>query len=204
MIGIVIGMWAASGALALLRDWRLTVPLLLVTDLLRVALLWQAAPLAAGRASLLLAELATALGVAAILLLTASRFAYTARFRTSGPALAVTLGSVVLAGAVAAYAAHAYPVSGNRSIDLAVCFGVLCGVLVLLSARDVLKLGVGLLLLAGSAKLLFFGTNTMLLVLHAGLWEALSLGLALVAAVFCSLLYGRLYTLEFGRLSDAE
>ena len=66
MIGLVIGIAVAAGALVLLRDWRSAVPLLFGFDLLRIGVLWQVMPLAEGRETVLLAELTTAIGVAAI------------------------------------------------------------------------------------------------------------------------------------------
>lgn len=204
MVAAVLAISAAAGALVLLRDWRLLLPLLFVFDLLRIALLWWAAPLSQARGTVLLAELATAVGVAAILLLSASQWAGAPRQRPGVIQLAVTLAALVPAGLAVWFLVDAYAVSGDRGVDTAVVFGVLCGLLVLIRARDVLELGLGLLVLAGSAKLLYFVTSPRLLVLQVGLWEALSLGLALVTAAFGGLLYRRLYTLQLDRLPDGE
>ena len=204
MIGLVIGIAVAAGALVLLRDWRSAVPLLFGFDLLRIGVLWQVMPLAEGRETVLLAELTTAIGVTAILLVTASRLRYTSQLRATILHTALLLAAVVLVGAVTVVAVRALPITGDRNVAAACLFGVLCSLLVLLTARDVLKLGVGLLLLAGSIKLLYFAMSPGLLIVHVALWEALTIGLALLTAAFCDRLYGRLFTLEFGRLPDSE
>lgn len=226
---LLIGLLLVVAALVVLQDWRVTIPLLLVADLCRIGLMWQVGIFAgdAGRTTVLVVESATALSVGAILLLTALTFtrpynteqldefalfelrraarrAQQQRREIVGrwSGYVVPLGAVLLAGLATWLINRAYPVASNPLIDAAWTFMLLCGLLVLITANDVLKLGLGLLLLLGSAKLLYFGVASRLNVLHIGLLELLSLLLAVVAAYVSGLLYGRLHTLEFGSLFE--
>lgn len=215
--------------LVLFQNWRVTVPLLVGAELCRIGLLWQIAGFAstAGRQTLTLVEVVTALSVGLILLVTALTFtrdynteqldefglmelrraarrAQQQRAQIGGrwAGYVVPLGAVLLAGLATWLLGRAYPIARDELINAAWTFMLLCGLLVLITANDVLKLGLGLLLLLSAAKLLYFGVASQLNVLHIGLLELLSLLLAVVAAYVSGLLYGRLRTLEFSSLFD--
>lgn len=216
------------GALVIIEDWRVTIPLLFGAELCRIGLMYQSAIFAtAGRTTLLLVEILTAASVAAILLVTALNFTreYNSeqldefallelrrsarRSRSQRAQLAgrwsgyvVPIGAVLLAGIATLLLGQAYPVAQDQAIDAAWTFSLLCGLLVLVTANDALKLGMGLLLAISSAKLLYFGVTTQLNVLHIGLLELLSLMFALIVAYLSGLLYGRLHTLDLSSIFE--
>lgn len=216
-------------ALVVFQSWRLTIPLLAAAELCRSALLWQIVDFAgaSGRLTLTIVEVVTTLSVGVILLVTALTFtrdynteqldefglmelrraarrAQQQRAQIGGrwAGYVVPLGAVLLAGLATWLLGRAYPIARDPLINTAWTFTLLCGLLVLITAGDVLKLGLGLLLLLDAAKLLYFGVASQLNVLHIGLLELLSLLLAVVAAYVSGLLYGRLRTLEFSSLFD--
>lgn len=223
---IILGLLVA--ALVVLAEWRVTIPLLFAADLARIGLMQQATSMAAaGRSTLLIVELVTAVSVGAILLVTALTFTrpyqleqldefalfelrraarkaqqQRAQFAGRWTGYAVPLGAVLLAALATYFLGQANPIARDPVIDAAWMFMLLCGLLVLIMANDVLKLGLGLLLLVGSAKLLYVGVASRLNVLHWSLLELIQLLLAVVAAYLSGLLYGRLHTLEFGSLFD--
>jgi hypothetical protein len=63
-------------------------------------------------------------------------------------------------------------------------------------------MGLGLLLLMGSAKLLYFGVATRINVIHIGLLELLTLVLAVTVAYLSGILFARLRTLELNSLFE--
>ena len=216
-------------ALVVVNDWRLTIPLLVTTELCRIGVTWQAVTIirGAGGWPLLLAQLVTTLSAGLILLITALNFT-----RNYSPAeldefallelrraarraqhqrglvmgrwasSVVPLGALLLAGLATWLLSTFYPVARQQIVDAAWMFLLLCGLLVLITAVDVLKLGLGMLLLVASAKVLYLGVATQLNVFHVGLLELLSVMLAIIVAYLSGLLYGRLHTLEFGSLFD--
>jgi hypothetical protein len=217
------------GVLVVLEDWRVTIPVLFTAELCRIALMYQAAVVVAstGRTMLLMIEIVTALSVALILLVTALNFtreynteqldefalmelrrsvrrSRQQRSQVTGrwTGYIVPIGAVALAGIATWLLGQAYPVARDRSLDAAWTFGLLCGLLVLITANDALKLGLGLLLAMSSAKLLYFGVATRLNVLHIGLLELLSLMFALIVAYLSGLLYGRLHTLDLSSIFE--
>lgn len=226
--GLLIVVLGAVAALTIASDWRVTIALFVAFDLVRIGLAQQTADvLGQGQNAWLVAEVVTALSVGAILLLTALRFtrpfqseqldefalfelrrsarkAQTQRALPGGRAsgYVVPIGAVLLAGLATFFLGQAYPVARNPLLDAAWLFTLLCGLLALVTANDVLKLGLGLLLLAGSAKLLYVGVASRLDVLHWALLEILNLLLAVVAAYLSGLLYGRLHTLELDSLFE--
>lgn len=229
MIGgvlLFVGIVALAGALVLLQTWRWLIPLLVGLDLLRIGLIATNGSLPGG-STVLLVEVVTALSVGAILLLTALTFgrsyntaqldefalfelrrsarrAQQRRGQISGRwgSITVPLGALLLAGLATWLLNRAYPVARDPLLDAAWVWMLLCGLLVLITAGDVLKLGLGLLVLLSSAKLLYFGVAIETNVLHTGLLAALSLLLALIVAYVSGLLYGRLHSLEFDSLYD--
>lgn len=215
--------------LVVFQSWRITLPLLVAAGLCRTALLWQIADFtgAAGRQTLAIVEAMTTLSVGMILLVTALTFtrdynteqldefalmelrraarrSQQQRMQIVGrwSGYVVPLGAIVLAGLATWLLGRAYPIARDPLINAAWTFTLLCGLLVLITAGDVLKLGLGLLLLLDAAKLLYFGVASQFNVLHIALLELLSLLLAVVAAYVSGLLYGRLRTLEFSSLFD--
>lgn len=226
--GLLIVLLLLVGALVIIEDWRVTIPVLFAAELCRIGLMYQSAIFAtAGRTTLLLVEILTATSVAAILLVTALNFTReynteqldefalmelrrsARRSRSQRAQLAgrwsgyvVPIGAVLLAGIATLLLGQAYPVAQDRAIDAAWTFSLLCGLLVLVTANDALKLGLGLLLAISSAKLLYFGVTTQLNVLHIGLLELLSLMFALIVAYLSGLLYGRLHTLDLSSIFE--
>lgn len=219
---ILLGISVA--ALVVARAWRWTIPLLFLVDLARIGLLRYATPLGAGSAGTLLlsVELLTSLSVGAILLVTAwtlarsddqtepldefalmelrraARRAQQQRTQMIGrwSGVIVPIGAIVLAGLATLLLGRAYPIARSPLIDAGWIFTLLCGLFVLVTAADVLKLGIGMLLIVSSAKLLYVGLATQLNVFHIGLLQLATLMLAVVAAALSGLLYGRLRTLE--------
>ncbi|HEX6293339.1 MAG TPA: hypothetical protein VFZ66_29430 [Herpetosiphonaceae bacterium] len=217
------------GLLVVIEEWRVSIPTLLAAELCRIALMYQAALFAAttGRALLLAVEIVTAASVALILFVTALNFTreynteqldefalmelrrsarrsrqQRAQMTGRWSGYVVPIGAVLLAGIATWLLGQAYPVARDRSLDAAWTFSLLCGLLVLITANDALKLGLGLLLAMSSAKLLYFGVAARLNVLHIGLLELLSLMFALIVAYLSGLLYGRLHTLDLGSLFE--
>lgn len=228
-LGLSIVLILLVAGLVVFQNWRVTVPLLLAAELCRTALLWQLAGFASapGRATLAIVEVVTALSVGLILLVTALTFtrdynteqldefglmelrraarrAQQQRTQIGGrwAGYVVPIGAVLLAALATWLLDRAYPIARDPLINASWTFMLLCGLLVLITANDVLKLGLGLLLLLGAAKLLYFGVASQINVLHIGLLELLSLLLAVVAAYVSGLLYGRLRTLDFSSLFD--
>jgi hypothetical protein len=226
--GLLILFLVLVGTLVIIEDWRVTILALLAAELCRIGLMYQSALLATGgRSTLLLVELLTAASVSAILLVTALNFTREynteqldefallelrraarrsrqprSQIRGRWPRYVVPIGAVLLAGIATLLLGQAYPVARDRAVDAAWTFSLLCGLLVLVTANDALKLGLGLLLAISSAKLLYFGVTAQLNVLHIGLLELLNLMFALIVAYLSGLLYGRLHTLDLGSIFE--
>jgi hypothetical protein len=227
--GLLIVFLVLVGALVVLDDWRAAIPMLLAAELCRIALMYQAALFvaSAGWSIVVAVEIVTALSMSLILLITALNFtreyhteqldefalmelrravrrSRQQRLQVTGrwSGYVVPIGAVVLAGIATWLLGQAYPVARDRSVDAAWTFSLLCGLLVLITANDALKLGLGLLLAMSSAKLLYFGVATQLNILHIGLLELLSLMFALIVAYLSGLLYGRLHTLDLSSLFE--
>ncbi len=225
----LIGLLLLVGALVVSDDWRLALPLLLGAELCRVGLAWQTSDLASGAAglTLLVVELVTVLGISLILTITvltfrrdyhsteldefalmelrrAARKAQHQAPHLAGHwgAIVVPLGAVMLAGLATWLLSTFYPIARQQALDAGWIFLLLCGLISLITANDVLRLGLGLLLLTASVKLLYFGVAVRLNVLQVGLLEVLSLVLAVIVANLSGLLYGRLRTLDLGSLFE--
>ncbi len=228
-LGFLIILLLVVGTLVVVNDWRWTISLLVGTELCRIGLTWQTVNVVKGSTGwpLLLAQVVAALSAGLILVITALNFArdYSSaeldeiallelrraaqraqhqrglvRGRWGGSV--VPFGGVVLAGLATWLLSTFYPVARQQIVDAGWIFLLLCGLLILITALDVLKLGLGMLVLVASAKLLYLGVATPLSVLHVGLLELLSLMLAVILAYLSGLLYGRLHTLEFGSLFE--
>ncbi len=225
----LIGLILLAATMVVIDDWRLALPLLLGAELCRVGLAWQATSLFGGTAgvTLLAVEILTALGSAVILMITgltfnrdyhsseldefaqmelrrAEREAHHQRENVVGRwgATVVPFGAMVLAGLATWLLSTFYPVARQQVLDAGWIFLLLSGLIVLIMASNVLKLGLGLLLLTASAKLLYFGVAVRLNILHIALLEVLSLALAVIVAYLSGLLYGRLRSLELGSLFE--
>lgn len=224
--GFLIGWMLAVGALAIIDNWRVVLPLLAAAEMCRIGLLSGGGLPGAFGWPVLLVEAVASVSVAAMLLVTALTFtreynteqldefallelrravrraqqrAHTSRSWTRW---IVPSGAVLLAVFATLLLSRAYPISRDPLIDTAAIFAVLCGLLILVTSGDVLKLGLGLLLAASSAKLLYFGVVPRINVLHVALLELLTLVLAVVIAYLSGLLYGRLHTLDTDSLFE--
>jgi len=228
IFGWLVALLIVVSALVIFANWRITLPLLVLAEGGRIMLVQQTMTLnSADRTALLAAEVATAVGVSVILFITAFTFNrdYNAeqldefglfelrraarraqQQRTQlvgrGAAYVVPIGGVVLAGLATWLLSQAYPIARNQIVDAAWIFTLLSALLTLVTANDVLKLGLGLLLLMSSTKLLYFGVTSRLDVLHVALLELLSLVLAIIVAYLSGVLYGRLRTLEVDSLLE--
>ncbi len=225
----LIGLVLLVGALVVIDDWWLALPLLLGAELCRVGLAWRTSDLASGATgvTLLVVEVVTVFSVGLILMITAltlsrdyhpaeldefallelrraARKAQYQRLNIAGRwgAIVVPLGAVMLAGLATWLLSTFYPVARQQEVDAGWIFLLLCGLTSLITANDVLRLGLGLLMLMASVKLVYFGLAVRLNVLQVGLLEVLSLVLAVIVAYLSVLLYGRLRTLELGSLFE--
>lgn len=228
-LGLLIILLLVVGALVVMSDWRFTIPLVVGAELCRIGLTWLTVNVVRGPGGgpLLIAQVVTTVSIGIILLITALHFtrdyspaeldefallelrraarrAQNQRGLVAGRSggSLVPLGAVVLAGLATWLLSTFYPVARQQTLDAAWMFLLLCGLLTLITAVDVLKLGLAMLVLVASAKLLYLGVATQLNVLHLGLLELLSLMLAVIVAYLSGLLYGRLHTLEYGSLFD--
>lgn len=217
----------AVAAVVLVPDWRVSIGALVVADLCRIGIIQQSTTTFAGRSTALIVEGVTALSIGLILLITAltlrrdfdaeqldefalfelrraARRAQQQRTQFAGrwSGYVVPTGAVLLAGLATWLISQTYPVVSDPVTDIAWLFMLLCGLLVLITANDVLKLGLGLMLLAASVKLLYFGVATRINVLQLGLIEAVTLLLALITAYLSGLLFARLHTLDFDSLLE--
>jgi hypothetical protein len=224
-------LWVSAGAVIVARDWRFSIPALMIADLARILLSRRLTSLDAETLlPVLPVELVATLGTGLILLITGvtltrelpaeqlDEFAQMELRRAARESqrrraalgrwnsLVVPVGALVLAALATWLLSRAYPIARDPLIDAAWIFMLLTGLLALITATDALKLGLGLLLILMSAKLLYFGIAARLNILHIGLLELLSLLLALIVAYLSGLLYGRLRTLDlgslFGRMRD--
>jgi hypothetical protein len=211
--------------LIVFNDWRVTIPLLLAAEMSRIGLMWQTAD--AINLTLMLIEAVTAVSVSLILLVTAftftrpyqseqldefallelrraARYAQHQRAQAAGrwTGTIVPIGALLLAGLATWLLSTFYPVAKAQTLDAGWIFLLLCGLLVLITANDALKMGLGLLLLMGSAKLLYFGVATRINVIHIGLLELLTLVLAVTVAYLSGILFARLRTLELNSLFE--
>ncbi len=228
---LLILLWLSASAVIVARDWRVSVPALMIADLARILLSRRLTSLDAEvLLPVLPVELMATLGAGLILLITGitltrelpleqldefsqmelRRAARESQQRRAAigrwNGLIVPVGALVLAALATWLLSRAYPIARDPSIDAAWIFMLLSGLLALVTATDALKLGLGLLLILMSAKLLYLGIAARLNILHIGLLELLSLALALIVAYLSGLLYGRLRTLDldslFGRMRD--
>jgi hypothetical protein len=93
-----------------------------------------------------------------------------------------------------------YPIGDTNSIDFVWYWLGLIGLFTMVVAGDLLKVGLGLLLCAGSVDVLYTAISRTVQVFPLALLGLVSITLALAVAYLSGLLYGRLKTLELNEL----
>lgn len=112
----------------------------------------------------------------------------------------VAFWALVLAALAALALPRLYPIGRSYEIDFAWYWLGLSGLFTLVVAGDLLKIGLGLLLCAGSIDLLYSAIATTVQVFPVALLNLMTIILALAVAYLSGLLYGRLKTLELNEL----
>ena len=228
----VIGVGLCCAIVLLLRDWRFSIPALLVNYLCLAWFLTQqqfiAPDLALGPLRLsttVLVKLITGLASTMILAITALTFSReyntedldefslaelrrAARraqraaepFRLSD--YVVPFWSLVLAALAALLLPRLYPIGRSVTIDFVWYWLGLTGLFTLVTAGDLLKIGLGLLLSVASVDVLYTAVASRVQVFPLALLSLLTIVLALAIAYLSGLLYGRLKTLDLGELYD--
>jgi hypothetical protein len=112
----------------------------------------------------------------------------------------VAFWALVLAALAALALPRLYPIGRSYEIDFAWYWLGLTGLFTLVVAGDLLKIGLGLLLCAGSIDLLYSAIATTVQVFPVALLNLMTIILALAVAYLSGLLYGRLKTLELNEL----
>jgi hypothetical protein len=93
-----------------------------------------------------------------------------------------------------------YPIGDSNTIDFVWYWLGLIGLFTMVVAGDLLKVGLGLLLFAGSVDVLYTAISRTVQVFPLALLGLVSITLALAVAYLSGLLYGRLKTLELNEL----
>lgn len=228
---IVLGIALSGGLILLLRDWRLTVPALLLNYGFVAAFLAQqqfirpdlqigAYPIS----TMVLIKLITGGSAIAILVVTAltfsreyniedlDEFSLTELRRAARRAqqqraiqplrltdYVVPIWALVLAAIASLALPRLYPI-GTEEIDFVWYWLGLIGLFTMVSAADILKIGIGLLLCIESISLLYTALARAVQVIPLALLSLTTVVLALVIAYLSGLLYGRLKTLELNEL----
>ena len=112
----------------------------------------------------------------------------------------VAFWALVLAALAALALPRLYPIGRSYEIDFAWYWLGFTGLFTLVVAGDLLKIGLGLLLCAGSIDLLYSAIATTVQVFPVALLNLMTIILALTVAYLSGLLYGRLKTLELNEL----
>lgn len=225
-----IGIGLACAIVLLMRDWRFTIPALLINYLCLAWLLTQqqfiAPDLTLGPIQIsttVVVKLITGIAAALILAITALTFsreyntedldefslaelrrAARRAQRISEPFkfsdYVVPFWSLVLAAIAALLLPRIYPIAQPYAVDFAWYWLGLTGLFTLVTAGDVLKAGLGLLLCVESIDLVYTAVASRVQVFPLGLLSLLTIVLALAIAYLSGLLYGRLKTLDLGEL----
>lgn len=222
--GLVVVLGVCVGLMVIVRDWRTAWLLLLGVALASVALLADAVAQAgalvseAGVRMLMAIDLATAASVTLILLVTGlsysrdlnvenlDEFGLTELRRVARRATRFTRPTdwsdyllptlaVALLLVATALAPNLYPYQ-VREVDYAWTCLILGGILAIVIADTLLRVGLGLLLLALGLKLFYVGIVPRAGLVELALLNLLTIGVALVVAYLSALLYGRLKTLD--------
>lgn len=112
----------------------------------------------------------------------------------------VAFWSLVLAALASLALPRLYPIGHSYEIDFAWYWLGLTGLFTLVTASDLLKIGLGLLLCAGSIDLLYTAIASTVQVFPLALLSLVTIILALAVAYLSGLLYGRLKTLDLDEL----
>jgi hypothetical protein len=111
----------------------------------------------------------------------------------------VPFWSLVLAALASLTLPRLYPI-GSYGVDFAWYWLGLTGLFTLVTAGDLLKIGLGLMLCTGSIDLLYTAISSTVQVFPLALLSIVTIVLALAVAYLSGLLYGRLKTLELNEL----
>jgi hypothetical protein len=111
----------------------------------------------------------------------------------------VPFWSLVLAALASLTLPRLYPI-GAYSVDFVWYWLGLTGLFTLVTAGDLLKIGLGLMLCASSIDLLYTAISSSVQVFPLALLSVVTIVLALAVAYLSGLLYGRLKTLELNEL----
>lgn len=112
----------------------------------------------------------------------------------------VTFWALVLVALTSLVLPRIYPIGQTYAIDFAWYWLGLTGVFSLVTAGDLLKIGLGLLLCASSIDLIYTAISQNVQVFPLAMLSLVTIVLALAVAYLCGLLYGRLKTLELDEL----
>jgi multisubunit Na+/H+ antiporter MnhC subunit len=112
----------------------------------------------------------------------------------------VAFWALVLAALASLSLPRLYPIGQSYAIDFAWYWLGLTGLFTLVTAADLLKIGLGLLLCAESVDLLYTAISSTVQVFPLALLSLMTIVLALAIAYLSGLLYGRLKTLELNEL----
>lgn len=227
---LLIGIALCGGAILTLRDWRFTFSALLITYILIAIFMAQdqsvrtAISTDGARWSLMLIKLITGFAATAILSITALTFSReynledldefsltelrraARRAQTQSSVVSrrvsdyiVPFWAIVLAALASLALPRLYPI-GSYALDFAWYWFGLIGLFTIVSASDLLKVGLGLLLCVESMALLYMAVSGIIQVVPLALLSLTTVVLALVIAYLSGLLYGRLKTLELNEL----
>jgi hypothetical protein len=228
---IVLLIAVSAGLVLILRDWRLTVPALLLAycgialflaqqQFVRADLQLGGRPLS----TLVIIKLITGVAATAILAITAitfsreynvedlDEFSLTELRRAARRAQSASAGqpfhlsdyvvpfwTLVLAAIASLALPRLYPI-GTNDIDFVWYWLGLVGLFTMISAADLLKVGLGLLLCVESMMVLYTAVARNVQVIPLALLSLTTVVMALVIAYLSGLLYGRLKTLELNEL----
>lgn len=226
----IVGMTLCGALILLLRDWRVSVPALFanyifvamflgVQQFVRPELTIAGLPVS----TLIVVKLIAGFAATIILALTALTFsreynledldefslaelrraARRAQRQRESFRLAdyvVPFWSLVLAVLASAVLPRLYPIGQSYAIDFAWYWLAFAGLFTLVTAGDVLKIGLGLLLCTTSIDLLYTAVASTIQVFPLALLGLMTIVLALAVAYLSGLLYGRLKTLDLGEL----
>jgi hypothetical protein len=112
----------------------------------------------------------------------------------------VPFWTLVLAVLASVALPRIYPIGSTYTIDFVWYWLGLVGLFTMVVAGDLLKVGLGLLLCAGSVDVLYTAISSTVQVFPLALLGLVTIMLALAVAYLSGLLYGRLKTLELNEL----
>lgn len=107
---------------------------------------------------------------------------------------------LVLAALISLVLPRQYPIGQSYTVDFAWYWLGLTGLFTLVTASDLLKIGLGLMLCTSSIDLLYTALASRVQVFPVALLSLVTIVLALVVAYLSGLLYGRLKTLDVAEL----